>query len=193
MEVTFSLDESAQGVLDRLLPLTTGDAIAGRVAAAGADLFQRHLTARNQLPNKNGWPKTNFYGRAAEATFGTADADGATVTVAQEGFRQRYFGGTIVPVNRKMLAFPVSPISYGHGTSEFVLEVKRLKAADAPGGFAGAYLCTIGTPKLPGEPLFRLARKVTQQGDTSIIPSDDEILDTATEAMGDYFDELTEG
>lgn len=192
MNVRYSLDEAAQGVLDRLLPLASGERVAARVAASAEVLFQRHLVERNQLPNKNGWPKTNFYGRAAEATFATGDATGATVTVAQEGFRQRYFGGQIVPVNRRMLAFPVSATSYGHGTSEFVMEVRRLQAAEAPGGYAGAYLCAIGTAKAPGEPLFRLARRVNPQGDPTIIPDDDAILGDATEALGDFFDELSE-
>jgi hypothetical protein len=69
------------------------------IGKAAANVFTRHLrglnrTRPNQLGSTN---RTNYYAAAARGTSFVAESDGATVSIAQIGIRQRFFGGTIRP------------------------------------------------------------------------------------------------
>lgn len=91
--------------------------LAAAVGPACSRLIQRHIRA---LPgNKKGWPRTQFWADAARATNWTAAEGGAIISVNKIGFRQRYYGGPIKPVNTGALTIPISPVSYGHAASEF--------------------------------------------------------------------------
>lgn len=82
--------------------------------------FQDHLRRLDaQRPNQLGGVRTHFYGDAAQATFFAVTNDGATVTVAQQGFRQRVLGGTIRPVRSKWLTIPARAEAHGKRAGKF--------------------------------------------------------------------------
>ena len=109
--------------------------IANRVGPAVADMTRRHL-ARNGR-NKRGWPSTGFWEDASDNTFWHAAGDSVVIEVRKVGVRQRFKGGPIRPVEKRALAIPISPMSYGHPPSAFpglfLLVTKK-----------GAYLCLQG-------------------------------------------------
>jgi hypothetical protein len=184
MNVKLHLEVTSGDLLSRLRGLVASAVLTAEIAEAEVALFRQHLEEKNAQPNKRGWPKTNYYAQASEATFAQSDQTAAYVVVAQEGFRQRYFGGTIRPVTRQFLAFPVSASAYGKKPREFTLKVQYLKADIAPEGRAGTYLVKNGASGQP-VPYFRLVKKVTQQPDPTVIPSDQEIVQVAHETLED--------
>jgi hypothetical protein len=190
MQIRLSILATSGELFDQLRGLVASAVLTAEIAESEAALFKDHLTERNALPNKRGWPKTNFYAQAAESTFPFSDDQAAYVVVAQEGFRQRYFGGTIKPVVRQFLAFPVTASAYGKKPREFTLKVQYLKKEIAPEGRAGTYLVRDGAGPNP-VPYFRLVKKVTQQGDPTVIPSEQEILDVARETLEEKLAQLT--
>ena len=73
-----------------------------------------HFLLRNEEPNKKGWPKQNFWNRIRTATAVSAiNEEGATVSVADPAFAQKYYGGQITPKESKYLAIPAIASAYG--------------------------------------------------------------------------------
>lgn len=91
--------------------------VAAEVGPRGTRLTQRNFRQLGQ--NKDGWPSTHFYGRAAEATNWQEGFGFVIIGVNQIGIRQRLMGGPIRPVNKKALAFPAHPDAYGKLPGEF--------------------------------------------------------------------------
>lgn len=147
-----------------------------------AQLIKRHLINRNQQPNKYGWPKQNYYGRAAESVFSVATTDTAEVHIGMEGFRVRYEGsgylpdGSIKPINAKALTIPLRPEAYGKRAREFS-DLFMLKFAKDAKVFGALY--KRGT----AEPYYLLVNKVTQSGDSTVLPPQATILQTAIQAI----------
>ena len=78
--------------------------------------LQRHFRGRNTEPNKRGWPKQQFWARIRRATAHTsADADGATVTVADPAFAAKVHGARNVRPGpgKRFLTIPLRPEAYG--------------------------------------------------------------------------------
>jgi hypothetical protein len=85
------------------------------------DELLKHFDARNQEPDKRGWPKSNFWAKAARLTKVKEVTDtGATVQVGADAHvRIHVLGGTIKPTGgRKFLTIPL------------IKEAKGVKAAD---------------------------------------------------------------
>jgi hypothetical protein len=198
----------------RRLTLTGAAVDATRaVGRAVAELVRRHLVAKNAEGNKRGWPSTNFYGRAADQTTFSVGPNVAEIVVAQDGIRQRLYGGKITAAPGKALAIPVNPRAYGKSPREFgALELVRT----GPPGVGNAVLVlpaelviTAGgkkrrgapkataTPitkrKLPGEVMYLLTRSVDQKADPSVMPDDDTILAAAAEGLATFADDDTGG
>lgn len=157
--------------------------------------LRQHFVANRG--NKKGWPTTNFWERAARATSWDKSGAGVVVSVNQIGVRQRVFGGTVKAVNASALTIPISPVSYGHVASDFpglfFLKTKK-----------GAYLVQAGQQisekgnltkrtKAGGNAsrrlkaqlnfLFKLAPSVMQAADPTVLPEDEQIVNTALKAI----------
>ncbi len=182
LEISVTKD-TAQPVLAWLESQLTREELFVTISGPLTHLFQRHLRA---LPhNKHHWPPTNFYIRAAEATSAQLTSEGTTIRIAQTGMRQRLFGGPIRPVTKRALAIPISSESYGKSAGDFAGQgmfvlgsderawLVRPTMASHAGARAGTRL----------DFLFRLAWRVRQLGDPKVIPSNDEIADTAIQAI----------
>jgi hypothetical protein len=88
--------------------------------AAGKQLeidLRDHFSARNQEPNKQGWPKKNFWAGIAEATALASVSDNeATVSVSDPAINQKVFGGTIKPKPGRNLTIPQNAEAYTAGS-----------------------------------------------------------------------------
>jgi len=91
------------------------------LAVAGKQLqddLQDHFTARNSEPNKQGWPKKNFWAGIANATkFDSASVSDseAVVVVNDPAINQKVYGGTIRPTHARNLAIPMNEDAYKAG------------------------------------------------------------------------------
>ena len=163
----------------------------------------------NSRPNKNGWPRSNFYAQAGDATTFTAAASGASVLVAKRGFRQRYYGGPIFPVNAAMLAIPLSPEAYGETPRAF--NDLHIEKHIGPGGKMNVFLVrnTASLVKAKydrkrrarvmapageqrGEFMYLLVPSVNQEGDRTVIPPLQDLQRNAAIALREAFN-LPEG
>ena len=73
-----------------------------------------HFESRNSEPNKQGWPRQQFWARIRTATaFTSADDSGAVVTIADPAINQKIYGGTITPKEGTYLALPAIAEAYG--------------------------------------------------------------------------------
>lgn len=174
---------------------------AQMAAAAGPAVHRTVFDHIAKLgPNRRGWPTTRFYGRAARATTWQAVADGLVVTVAQIGFRQRYYGGVIRPTRRRMLAIPISPVSYGKVPADFpglfllptrkgVYLVQHGEGVSATGNIVRGKFGRDANERRRRRAalnfLFKLKAFVVQAGDKTILPNDADLLGVALTAIGD--------
>jgi len=178
VSLTITIDASrARAGFDKLQQRLNSDELKLRMGKSVAELIRRHLRDRNSThANELGGKRTNFWARASEAVNFRAVSDGAEVSVSQEGVLQRYLGGTIRPVNAKALTIPVHPKAYGKSAREF----KDLKLVQ---GNRVALLVQRPKGKQIGEVYFVLKRSVTQEADPSVLPTEEQIKETAANAV----------
>ena len=174
-----SVQDSASPILQRMKGVITGEQGTKAIGQAIAQLFKRHLIKKNAEPNKMGFPKTNFYGLASEKVHFRANSNSVSVNVSQEGIAQRFYGGTIKPVNQKALTIPVHPKAYGHRAREFELKVVNFKVGKS---VAGMLVRSI-PGKAFGEVYYLLVKSVTQNADPSVLPDKDTVINTAVQAL----------
>lgn len=151
---------------------------AAEAAVRGVEaLIIEHLRNKNDgtKPNRWGMPKTNYYADAAKNV--EASVDGATVRVEIDhpGISMHYEGGTVYP-KKKALALPIDPAVAGIWPSEYSRDHKLFKT---PGGALG----DADTGKI----LYILLPKATIKADKSVLPTDEETLNTAEEAVWEAF------
>ena len=148
--------------------------VAAEAAVHGVEaLIIEHLRNKNDgtKPNRWGMPKTNYYADAAKNV--EASVDGATIRVEIDhpGISMHYEGGTVYP-KKKALALPIDPAVAGIWPSEYSRDHKLFKT---PGGALG----DADTGKI----LYILLPKATIKADKSVLPTDEETLNTAEEAV----------
>lgn len=151
--------------------------IAAEAAARGIEvLVIEHLRKKNAAtkPNKFGLPKTNYYATAAEDVASSVSGKTARVEVNAPGIVLKYTGGTIRP-KKKALAMPISPAVHGIWPSERGGDLTMIW----PKGKSRGYLKDPETNKL----LYILLPKVTVRADKTVLPTDDEILSAAENAI----------
>jgi hypothetical protein len=158
---------------------------------------QTHLL---RLPkNKRNWPTTNFWPRAAKATSSSYTANSSTVTINQIGVRQRYYGGLIRPVSKKMLTIPISPEAYGKTASDFpgafllktkkgAYIVQRGEEISAAGNIVkrrGRASQGLGSKRVVAalEFLFKLSPGVYQEPNAAVLPTEAALTDTALKEL----------
>lgn len=183
-------------LLARVQPARLG-AVLGR---AGANVIKRHLEG---LPsNKRGWPTTNFYKEASRQTSHAAQPDGAVITIAKQGFRQRLMGGPIKPRKpRGRLTIPARAEAGGKRAIDFDnLTPGTGTAEDGTVGFGlieaphskikirskNKQKYVERVPSAASRRLFFFfSRGVTQQPDPSVLPTDAAFLDALTREVAD--------
>lgn len=167
--------------------------IAAEIGPRATRLVQRNFLTKEKAGNKNQWPSTHFYARAAEATNWQEGFGFVLISVNQIGIRQRLEGGDIKPVNASMLTIPAVADAYGKRAREFS-NLKFGFALDPETGKmrpalveAQATQIKIGKIKKSGQrsikegttstglvAIFWLLAGVHQEPDPTVLPTDDQ-------------------
>lgn len=173
VRVTRSGDTRALAQLQATLEPAQRNRLAG--AAAEVEFRKNFFGLNGTRANALGGTRTRFYQRAAGATTSAAVAEGAVITVAQQGIRQRYLGGEIKPgPGKQWITLPAIAQAYGQRAGRFndlrFVLVRK-------GGNALAMLVRGGGvgPSGPVRPqvVFWLKKSVTQRPDSAVIPRPD--------------------
>jgi hypothetical protein len=173
--------DTATPAIRRIVVQASGRAAHAAMAAAVAEQIRQHLVAKDQIPNRLGGTRTHFYAAAARGTFWTATPTDGEVTIAKDGIRQRLLGGTIRPVTRKALTIPVHPLAHGRVASEFGPELRLVVINGGADGNTSGLLVLGTAPDAPV--LYVLRKKVTQQADPTVLPTDEQMRAEAIGAL----------
>jgi len=174
--------------------------VGGRAAA---NLTKDHLFALDTRVNQLGGPRTHFYSSAAKSVSQVQKRGGVVAfDVTKLGLTQRWLGGTITAGKgissasggpTKYLTIPARAETYNVPPSAF----SDLKFVPRRGGGAmlvQALQTTVSIGKkavargiqLGGLVMYWLVKSVTQKPDPSVMPTEEELLNTASTAMGQY-------
>lgn len=213
MQLEIQIRDGVTPVLEPKLAAMTPQAIA---ATAGPELQNLTRTHLGRLPrNKKGWPSTRFYDRFVDNVHFAPRPDGVLVFILPAiihgrsvTLHQRYYGGTLTAKTVEMLAIPISPVSYGKVPSDFpgLFLIRTPKGAYlvqrgegvSESGRVGPLKFSFGNRPSKNESrrraaalnfLFKLQRSVDQAGDKSILPTDEQYLDTGLRALGRHWDQ----
>jgi hypothetical protein len=189
MNVRYSVKNEVTAEMAAVQRVFDGQVWLGNMARALERLFRQHIAA---LPANRLGRTTNFWQRAARATHAEPTERGVAVTVSQVGFRQRFFGGVIKPVNKEWLAIPARSEFYGARARQFTglrFHLFKSGAAALVIEKGGAEKVTslgatryVGGKKSAGMVAFWLVKEVNQAGDPSIIPDAKSVVATCVEA-----------
>jgi hypothetical protein len=173
--ITINITDRATPELQKLMAKVKPDQLA-RIARQPLETLTRVHLVKNG-PNKKGWPSTGFWAAAARQTTATASGGTVTIDIDKIGVRQRAFGGPIYPVKAEALAYPISPVSYGHLPREF----PNLKLISIP---KGAYLVQFNGHKNASLTfLFKISGGVWQAPDPKVVPSAGELTEAVIAAI----------
>lgn len=177
---TVTVEDRLTPFIKERLKIFTPKNIANVVGRAVSEKVRSHLFAYDRThPNQLGGKRTHLFGKAAESVSFVSDERGATVGASQLGLRQRLLGGPISPKNGKHLTFPVIAEAYGKSPREFPNLFVMFGKAHKPIG--------LGEKGAKGQPMtmfFVMTKKtINQQGDRTILPSPEEIANTAVAAI----------
>lgn len=164
-----SFDENAaEAIREKLAQVSDMNRLANRIGPPLAYHWADHLKDFPRLPGpSHDMPSTGFGESVAESVQDLPIEDGLILRAHHQGIRQRYYGGTIRPRNKRFLCFGVKPESYGRSYSEVARalgvkpRVKGEKADDAQKA----------KRKLLRE-MFGFAKEVTQAPNPNVIPPD---------------------
>lgn len=186
MSATLTISGPVARLLSQVHAGLQPGALNQRVGGVAQRLTQRHLRAVNATrPNRLGGQRTNFYGKAAQATFFTVTPEGVVITISKIGMRQRFSGGVITPVNAKFITIPAVAEAHGKRAREFSDLVFTIIPGKGP-----ALVRAISTPikigrvkkdgtrsvkqagvSTGGDVVYWLRRRVTQRPDPTVIPN----------------------
>lgn len=132
--------------------------------------IQDHFRALD-VERHRGGSHPHFYGRAVKAVQQPEllGGDGVKVSINQAGIAQRFFGGDIEAKPGRKLAFPVHPESYGHRAREFT-DLHPIYFRDGSGVLVKD---NTESPNGIGEVYFRLVKRVHQEPDSSVLPTEE--------------------
>jgi len=178
--------------------------IAAAIGEAEVTLFQKHFV--NAGPNKQGWPSTDFWSRAAKATNAQASPNAVIISVAQVGVRQRLQGGDIFPTgDHQYLAIPARAEAYGRAPEEFdnlkvgysrrgAFALVENDATRINGGRQNkAGQRDFSTEVVGGGVFFWLVKSVHQEPDPTVIPDDRDIMQVASETLNAIIERVSGG
>jgi hypothetical protein len=198
--VTIDIRDTATPYLEAIKTEAQRGGLILIMGRAGANVVRDHLIALNAARHRYG---RGYYRQAAHGTSVQAVPGGAKISINQIGIRQRYFGGTIRPRVAKFLTIPACPEAYGMRAREFNdldmrlvmnpktghpqwalvrrastgLRFHRRKQKD------GSIKMTVSAGEaVEGKVYFWLARKVTQQPDSTVLPKSALIIEAANTA-----------
>lgn len=163
-----------------------------RIRGVARNLTRTHLARLDKSrPNRLGGNRTHFWEGAANATTATVTPEGVVITIAKQGMRQRFSGGTIragVNISRVTgkpivyLAIPARAEAHGKRPGEFGSALEFAITDQGPALVRKrdefkevGKRRKDGTKKQKqvageGEVVFWLRKRVTQRPDSTVIP-----------------------
>lgn len=172
--------KDAEGVLPE-------DRVLAEAAARGLEvLIRRHL--RRKVPassRRAGFPPSGYWASAAETVEAHAAGKTAVAEVGKEGANLHYEGGTIRPTGgKKALAIPIDPSVATIWPSEYAGCSTGGSDDDAtaifwPRGSSHGFIKDTET----GDLLWLLVPKATIRADKTVLPSDEDLLGAAEDAI----------
>ncbi len=154
-----------------------------RAADGVANLVRNHLLGiaswRHFTADRLGGGRTGHLEKGSAAISHTWDETAGTVHVPIPGIGRAFHDVTVRATRAKALTIPVDGVAYGHRVSElmaFGYKMFKLKTARS----------TVLMGAAGGEkprPLYVLKASVTQPRDPTLMPTEEEIRDTAARAM----------
>jgi hypothetical protein len=176
-------EDNATPAIAELMARTKPARLARVIRGPLETFWRMHLKDYPRLPGKfAAFPDTGFGESSSRSVVGIAEENGVRLEARQQGLRLRYEGGTIVPVNKKFLCFPVTPEAYGKTVYDFgwkPRDPEQRKALRA-GGF-----------EMPEDDAvnkiiranFAFARSITFEPNPAVVPSEDEFAEVGMGAI----------
>lgn len=200
MQLTVNLTDRVSGTLARTMArLRAAAELHETMGAAVEDRVAEHLRATKQSPN------TGWWGRAIRSLSHTSSATEAVVSFSHRGVALRYYGGTVRQrPGGPLLTIPSEHVPVSHGTRRAAREMGQLAflraRRPARKGVVGVLVEGEGfvpkrgkykgqqrvRPKQGGKLLYTLMTEVDHQADSTVLPTTDDLLATASEAAADY-------
>ncbi len=165
--------------------------IAAEAEALTRDYIRSIAPSRHKTAESLGAKPTGYLERAAEGVTSRGESDAAVVALGGDvaGFARAFGDVTITPKKSKYLTIPAKAAAYGKRAGEIDdldLIVFKNSAADS-------FAMALGR-RLEGgtvDVYYWLRRKVFQEQDRSLLPSDDQYLAAAEMGAVAFLDSLT--
>lgn len=163
-------------------------ALHARIAKGARPVVSNWLLDRDgKAKRKPGWPRSGYWGHAAESASGEADAEAAWVIVRKEGVGLHLRGGTVksrrpggklaIPLRAELAG--VNPREkFASRADAFVLKSK----GRGPEGRAFLAYRENGALRLA----YLLLSSVTLGADPTVLPPDDRLAEAAQKACASY-------
>lgn len=204
MPLAISIQDNATPWLNFLARHLAEPVLQDKIGGEVTRLLLDHLTALDiARPNALGGRRTHFYESAGKNTSYATHDNGVTISVNQTGIAQRYFGGTIEPgPGKKYLTIPARAEAHGRRAGEFD-NLEFLFGRHGPYALAERQATAIKFRKRKGETtvaaseergsgiFYWLVKSVSQDPDSSVLPSESAILNSALFAARRYAQTLT--
>ena len=164
-----------------------------RAAVRVQEIVIRHLQNRNARPSRPGWPKSNYWDKAANSVRIAAQQNRATITIGNKdtpGLGLRYYGGVVRPkAGKKALAIPMRPEVADIWPREYDQKKLFLLVRKALGKAWLAKREKNGHLTI----LWRLVRQTRHQADPSVLPTDAALADAVEKAVRNALRGLSAG
>lgn len=203
----FTLDfpQNADAVLrdriERCRPQAIGNAIREDLVTE----VKTHLAGLDKSrANTLGGRRTHFYEKAADSVEHVLNDTELRIQIPHLGLAQRYFGGTIEPVNAQWITIPARSESYGRRAREFhdlrfvqfsgetaalvktSVQVDGDEAVDDAGNVTTRKRTKRSRDE--GAVFYWLKKSVTQAPDPDVLPSRERLAAVALESAKNYVD-----
>jgi hypothetical protein len=189
MKIEVTGAEEAKEAVDALsAALADKPALHARIAKGVRPVVSNWLLDRDgKAKRKPGWPRSGYWGHAAESASGEADAGAAWVIIRKEGVGLHLRGGTVeIPAPRREARHPAAR------------RAGRRQPARKVRGPRGRLRAEIQRPRpgrarLPGVPRERRAAPGVPaalqrhpRADPTVLPPDDRLAEAARRACASY-------
>lgn len=150
-----------------------GSAPVQEAAARGAaNVVEDHFVARDKVGNKLGGQRTHYWGEARNSVNVTSDENGGRINISKVGVALHYYGGTVVPTEKKALTIPARAEYHGRRAGEF--DLSFVPAWGAGGNLIGSL------QNEEGEVAYWLVKKTVHAPDASVLPPQDAMVEAAS-------------
>jgi hypothetical protein len=206
MSMTITIEDTATPALRRAMAaLKDRKALHAEMGMAVERQVVRHFrTVKVPQGNRLRGVSTGFWKKAAASVKGTASETEAVVRVPARGVALQYYGGT-VKAKGKPLTIPIHPAAHGKSVAEMGVKVYRflskkgnwILATDPNTARSGKPRAgkSLNATRIPryrgGTPLYVLKQAVTIKPHADVLPTREELTETAREQARRYLEAVT--